>query len=97
MTIKLPRTFHRLTSTVAIATAITIGNVIHAGAADAKDELSVDQVIATLKNLGYSDISDVEREDDRYCADVRDADGKKLEVHVSAQTGEIVGKERKDD
>lgn len=98
MTTKLPRRINRGLSVVAITTALTIGGLVaSAGATDTKGEISIEQVIERLKKQGYSDISDVEREGDRYCADVRDSDGKKFEVHVSAKTGEIVGKEPEDD
>ncbi len=61
---------------------------------DEMTELSMEQVIANMKEQGYSDIS--EREGDRYEIVAKNADGKKFELHVSAKTGEIVRKEQED-
>jgi len=57
--------------------------------ASEKTGLSMERVIAKLKEQGYSDISEIERENDRYCVDARDADGKEVELYVDAKTGEI--------
>lgn len=61
-----------------------------------KTELSMEQVIAKVKEQGYSDISEIEREDGRYCVEARDAEGKKVEIYVDAKTGEIVKKDKGD-
>lgn len=61
-----------------------------------KTELSMEQVIAKVKEQGYSDISEIEREDGRYCVEARDAEGKKVEIYVDAKTGEIVEKGKND-
>ena len=56
-------------------------------------ELSIEQAIATLKELGYSDITDIGREGDRYCVEARDPSGKKVETFLDIRTGEIVFEE----
>lgn len=61
-----------------------------------KTELSIEQVIAKVKEQGYSDISEIEREDGRYCVEARDAEGKRVEIYVDAKTGEIVEKDKND-
>lgn len=61
-----------------------------------KTELSMEQVIAKLKEQGYSDISEIEREGGRYCVEARDAEGKEVEIHVDAKTGEIVKNDKAD-
>lgn len=61
-----------------------------------KTELSMEQVIAKLKEQGYADITEIEREDGRYCVDARDADGKKVELYVDAKTGEITKEDEGD-
>lgn len=61
-----------------------------------KTELTMEQVIAKVKEQGYSDISEIEREDGRYCVEARDPGGKKVEIYVDAKTGEIVEKDKGD-
>ena len=62
-----------------------------------KTELSMGQVIAKLKEQEYADITEIEREDGRYCVDARDADGKKVELYVDAKTGEITKEDEEDE
>jgi uncharacterized membrane protein YkoI len=63
-----------------------------------KTELSMEQVIAKVKDQGYSDISEIEREDDgRYCVEARNPAGKEVEIYVDAKTGEIVKEGQGDD
>jgi len=65
------------------------------GAAAQETELSMEEVIAKVKEQGYSDISEIEREEDgRFCVDARDAEGNKVEIYVDAKTGEIVEKDK---
>ena len=54
------------------------------------------ELAARLKAQGYPEVSKIEREGDRYWVMARDKDGKKFELHVSAKTGEILRKERKE-
>ncbi len=56
-------------------------------------ELSMEQVLAKLKEQGYSDITEIGREGDQYCVEARDSNGKKVEKYVDAKTGEIVNKD----
>lgn len=62
----------------------------HAGPTTAKGQFSMEQIIEKAKKHGYSDISEIEREDDRFCVEARDQDGKRVEVFFDAKTGEIV-------
>lgn len=59
------------------------------------DRLSIDQIIAKAKEQGYSDISEVEREGDKYCIEARDAKGEEVEIFLDAKTGERVTEEKK--
>lgn len=59
-------------------------------------ELSIEQAIATLKERGYSDITDIGREGDRYCVEARDPTGKRVETFVDVETGEIVYEKSRD-
>ena len=59
-----------------------------------KTQLSIEQIIAKVKEQGYSDISDIDREDGRYSVEARDPGGKEVEFFVEAKTGEIVKKMR---
>ncbi|WP_114089475.1 PepSY domain-containing protein [Thalassospira profundimaris] len=61
-----------------------------------KSELSMEQVIAKVKEQGYSDISEIEREGDRYEVMAKNAEGKKVEIYVDAKTGEIIKKDKGD-
>jgi len=62
-----------------------------------KTELSMEEVIAKVKAQGYSDISEIEREEDgRFCVEARNPEGKKIEFYVDSKTGEIVEKDKGD-
>lgn len=85
--------------TQANAPATVMAQASQAPAADSpaeKTELTMEQVIAKVKEQGYSDISEIEREDGRYCVEARDAEGKRVEIYVDAKTGEIVEKGKSD-
>ena len=64
---------------------------------EAKDSLSREEVIAKLKEKGFSDVSKIKRkgEKNQYWVMATDADGKKFELHVNAKTGEIKRKEQR--
>ena len=59
-----------------------------------KTELSIEKVIAKVKEQGYSNISEIEREGDRYEIVAKNAEGKKVEVYADAKTGEIVKEDK---
>ncbi|SDF99061.1 Peptidase propeptide and YPEB domain-containing protein [Limimonas halophila] len=50
----------------------------------------------TLKAHGYTDVRDIDRDDGRYEADARTADGNRVEVDVDAGTGRIIREEREE-
>jgi uncharacterized membrane protein YkoI len=62
-----------------------------------KTELSIEQAIAKVKEQGYSDISEIEREKNgRFCVEARDPTGKEVEIYVDAKTGEVIKKDKGD-
>lgn len=61
----------------------------------AADTLSVRAVLDKVEAQGYRDISEVEREHDRYEVKATDADGRRVKIKLDARTGEIVKTERK--
>jgi hypothetical protein len=57
--------------------------------------LTVPQVIERLSAQGYTDFTEVERDDDRtYEVEARHADGRRMELHVDARTAEILKAEQ---
>ena len=60
-----------------------------AGAAVAQDAMTSAQVRSALTDGGYTDISDVEFKDGIWKADVRDANGNKIDVRLDPATGRI--------
>jgi len=58
--------------------------------------MSAAAVRDTLKARGYTDIRDIDRDDGRYEADARAAQGDRVEVYVDAGTGRIVREEREE-
>lgn len=58
--------------------------------------LTVPEVIERLTAQGYSDITEVERDDGRYEVEARQADGTRMELDVDMRTGEILKSERDD-
>jgi uncharacterized membrane protein YkoI len=57
-----------------------------AGAAD--EELTVDQVKAKIEAAGFTNVSDIRREEDHFDAKAM-KDGKKVTLEVDAKTGTI--------
>ena len=56
--------------------------------------LTVPQVIERLAAQGYSDITEVERDDGRYEVEARHADGTRMDLDVDMRTGEVLKSER---
>ncbi|MEQ9146605.1 MAG: PepSY domain-containing protein [Parvibaculaceae bacterium] len=49
-----------------------------------------------MREQGYSDIVEIEREDGQYCVEARNPEGKEVEIYVDATTGEVVEKDKED-
>jgi len=47
-------------------------------------------VTAALNKAGYADVRDVEKDDGLWEAEVRGADGRYHDIHVVAETGEVI-------
>lgn len=52
--------------------------------------LSVEQILAKLKERGFTEVYEVERERGSYEVKARDAKGVLMEIYVDAKTGEIL-------
>lgn len=65
--------------------------------APAADLLPMEQVLANLKQQGYAEITEIERERDRYEVKARNREGERVELYVDARTGQTVKSEREDD
>lgn len=67
-----------------------------AAASTSSPQLDLDEVLARLRTVGYSDFREVERENGRYEVNSRNAEGRRVELYVDARTGEVVKEERDD-
>lgn len=65
------------------------------GAADGV-ALSVEQILAKVKERGFTEVYEVERERGAYEVKARDAKGALMEIYVDAKTGEILKSEYED-
>jgi uncharacterized membrane protein YkoI len=54
-------------------------------------------VLAQLRDQGYVEIDEIERERDRFEVKARDREGRRVELYLDARTGETLKSERKDD
>lgn len=64
------------------------------GRAEAGGErLSVVQIARRVSEKGYTDISEIEREDGGYEVTARGRDGRWVELYVDGRTGEVLGSE----
>lgn len=57
------------------------------------ERLSVVQITRRVSEQGYTDVSEVEREDGGYEVTARGADGRWVELYVDGGTGEILNSE----
>jgi hypothetical protein len=57
------------------------------------DRLSMVQIAGRVSEQGYTDISEVEREDGGYEVKARDTNGRRVELYVDGRTGQILGSE----
>jgi len=77
----------KLTSITALTgAALLFALAGQAGAAD--EELTVDQVKAKIEAAGYTNVSDIRREEDHFDAKAT-KDGKKVTLEIDAKTGSI--------
>jgi len=59
--------------------------------------LAIPELIQQLSTEGYSDVHDVERKSDKlYKVTARDGQGRRMELHVDARTGEVLASEEDD-
>jgi hypothetical protein len=70
------------------AAAIALAAI--AAQAQVPPQLAIDRLDARLAAAGYQRAGDVELDDGVYEIDVRDASGRRLEVHLDAVSGEIL-------
>jgi hypothetical protein len=78
------KTLTRITAVTGAALLFAL--VGQSGAAE--DELTVDQVKAKIEAAGYTNVSDIRREEDHFDAKAM-KDGKKVILEVDAKTGQI--------
>jgi uncharacterized membrane protein YkoI len=58
--------------------------------------LPMDQIVAKLKEGGYGEIDEIEREHGRYEVKARGQDGREVKLYVDPKTGEILRQEKDD-
>ena len=63
----------------------------------AAELLPMEQVLANLKQQGYAEITEIERERDRYEVKARNREGQRVELYVDARTGQTMTSERDGD
>ena len=66
------------------------------GRSSGPDELSMEAVLARLADEGYRDVTEIEREHGRYEVEARDAEGRRVELHLDARTGDVLKRELED-
>lgn len=59
--------------------------------------IGVDKIHQQLTDLGYTRITDIERDDGRYEVDATSADGRRVDLVLHRETGEILRTDRDDD
>jgi len=82
-----------------IATALT-GTAFaqsQKGAAGSENWLTIPEVYNKVLEAGYSDISEIEREDRKYEVKGRDADGNRVKLYVDPVSGELLDSRNKGD
>lgn len=65
-------------------------------ATESAPTLTMEQVLAQLRDQGYGEVYEIERERDRFEVKARDREGRRVELYLDARTGETVKTERKD-
>ncbi len=72
-------------------------SAISQGAADARAELSMEEIVAIINGQGLGEVYEVEREWGGYEVKIRDPQGKKLKLYVDSKTGEVLHQKGDDD
>jgi len=67
------------------------------GAADARAELSMEEIVAILRKQGLGEVYEVEREWGGYEVKIRDPQGTKLKLYVDSRSGEVLRQKPDDD
>ena len=73
-----------------IAHAQTAGEQAVSATPSSQTVLSMSEIIARARSLGFSDLSEIELEEGRYCVEALDQDGKRVEVFFDATTGDVI-------
>jgi uncharacterized membrane protein YkoI len=58
--------------------------------------LPVEEIVARLKQRGYTDIYEIERERGAYEVKARGPEGRPVELYLDPRTGEVIGREHDD-
>lgn len=58
--------------------------------------MSMEQVIGQLKADGYGEVYEIEREHGRYEVKAKNREGRRVELYLDAQTGEVLKRENDD-
>jgi len=72
-------------------------SAISQGAADARADLSMEEIVSILRKQGLGEVYEVEREWGSYEVKIRDPQGTKLKLYVDSKTGEVLRQKRDDD
>lgn len=68
----------------------------HSAGGASSSDLAWDELLTRLRDAGYSDIREIEREREKYEVKGRNSEGYRVELYVDARTGEIIKEERDD-
>ena len=52
--------------------------------------LTEEEIAGALESQGYTDITKIELEEDKYEVKARDSDGKSVEIYADPRTGEVL-------
>jgi uncharacterized membrane protein YkoI len=58
--------------------------------------LPMEEILARLKERGYTEVYEIEREHGAYEVKARGPDGRPVELYVDPRTGEVIGHEHDD-
>jgi uncharacterized membrane protein YkoI len=79
----------KTTMTLTVATILLIG-AIGASATASGNLLPVDQAMSRVSAAGYTPTGEIELDDGTYEIESTDANGRRIEVHIDAASGEIL-------
>ena len=72
-------------------------SAVSQGTADARAELSMEEIVAILRKQGLGEVYEVEREWGGYEVKIRDPQGTKLKLYVDSRSGEVLRQKPDDD